>query len=274
VKPLGAAVALAVSCVAAPAGNAVAPVVLERHVVLRVEAMIGEPARSLTVGTPQESEIGPGAPAEFEFSVPWGTDGSTLTVRLSARLTSAEPDGEAVVSCESSVSASGGPPVSASRQIRLAEEGSGLFDVFSEGRRRIVLSLQGEAVDRPVVRRFATIGAPVRILVAVERVDGTRIVPLETDELHTFVGQSVEYSFRRGEDEGLEAVRLIVRPVAISGDLVTIEAEISGALPGPRGTVLVSHSERIVASRRATSRLEATAGTPPAGYRFQVTPEF
>jgi hypothetical protein len=55
---------------------------------------------------------------------------------------------------------------------------------------------------------------------------------------------------------------------------VTIDAEISGALPGAGGTVLMSHSERIVASRRATSRLAATTGNPPAGYRFQVTPEF
>jgi hypothetical protein len=114
----------------------------------------------------------------------------------------------------------------------------------------------------------------VRFVIAVERVDGDRIVLLETNELHTFVGQSVEYSFRQGQDERLEAVRLSVLPVAISGDLVTIEAEISGALPGAGGTALISHQERIVASRRATSRLSATTGTPPAGYRFQVTPEF
>jgi len=55
---------------------------------------------------------------------------------------------------------------------------------------------------------------------------------------------------------------------------VTIEADISGALPSVGGTVLVSRRERIVASRRATSQLTATTGTPPAGYRFQVTPDF
>jgi len=62
--------------------------------------------------------------------------------------------------------------------------------------------------------------------------------------------------------------------VSISGDVVTIEAEISGALPGEGGTVLVSHNEKIAASRQATSRLSATTGTPPSGYRFQVTPDF
>jgi hypothetical protein len=97
---------------------------------------------------------------------------------------------------------------------------------------------------------------------------------LETNELHTFVGQSVEYSFRMGQDAGLEAVRLSVLPVSISGDVVTIDAEISGALPGADGTVLSSRKQRIVASRGATSPITATAGTPPAGYRFQVTPDF
>ncbi len=273
-KPLRAFVAIAISGVAVPAGNAVPPVVLETHVVLRVEALVGEPSRSEAAGIPQEAEIGPGRPAEIVLLVPWGADRRNVTVRLKARLTSVERNGEAVLFCESSVIVPGRAPVSASREIRLAEEGSGLFDVFSDGRRRLVLSLQGERVDRPVVRAFATIGAPVRIHIAVLRVDGPRIVPLETDELNTFVGQSVEYSFRQGENDGLEALRLSVRPVSISGDLVTIEAEISGALPGPHGTVLVSRREKIVSSRRATSDLAATTGTPPAGYRFQVTPEF
>ena len=74
--------------------------------------------------------------------------------------------------------------------------------------------------------------------------------------------------------EGLEAVRLSLLPASISGELVTIDAEITGALPGGAGTTLLSRRERIVASKRATSSLSATAGTPPAGYRFQVTPEF
>lgn len=273
-KPLRVLVAVGVLAGAVSFGNAVPPVVLETHVVLRVEALIGERGRSKSGGIPQEAEVGPGRPAEIELAVPWGADRETLTVRLTARLTSVTPDGEAVLFCESSVSKPGRSPVSASREIRLAEEGSGLFDVFSDDRRRLVLSLQGEKVDRPVVRTFATIGAPVRILVGVERVDGTRIVPLETDELHTFVGQSVEYSFHQGENDGLEAVRLTLLPVAISEDLLTIVAEINGALPGPSGTALISRSERIVASRRATSTVMATTGTPPAGYRFQVTPEF
>jgi hypothetical protein len=266
--------ALAISVTSIPLGHATPTVAVETHVVLTIEALTVEEGRQKAAGISQEAEIGPFQPATIRFAVPWGSEGASLSVRLDARLTSLTPDGDAVLHCESSVSRAGRTPVLASREIRLAEEGSGLFEIFGDGARRLVLTLRGEQVRRAVVRTLASVGAPVRFLVAVERVDGERIVLLETNELNTFVGQSIEYSFRHGQDEGLEAVRLSILPTAVSGDLVTVEAEISGALPGAGGTVLVSHRERIVASRRATSRLAATTGTPPAGYRFQVTPDF
>jgi len=257
-----------------PSGRAATPVELETHVTLRVEALTVDRGRSRATGVVRESELGPGQPAGFDLVVPWGAGGAAVQVHLDARLMAISPDGEAVLQLAAEAGRPGRPPVSASREMRLAEEGSGLFEVFGEGDRRLLLTLQGEQVARAVVRRPTNVGAPVRFTVAVERVDGDRVVLLETNELHTFVGQSVEYSFRMGQDAGLEAVRLSLRPVSISGDLVTIEAEISGALPGDGGTALVSHNERIAASRRATSRLSATAGTPPSGYRFQVTPDF
>ena len=112
-------------------------------------------------------------------------------------------------------------------------------------------------------------------MLAIERVDGERIVPLETNELHTFVGQSVEYSFRHGQGEGLEAVRLPVLPVSIAGDLVTIDAEISGALPAAGGTTLREppRADHRV-PERDLPRARPRPGLPPAGYQFQVTPEF
>jgi hypothetical protein len=273
-KTLRALLALLVSATAIPSGQAAPSVSMETHVLLTIDALTVDSGRSRAAGVSREAEVGPFQPASVDLVVPWGPDGAPVKVRFDARLTSLTPDGEAVLLCESSVSRAGGPPVVASREIRLAEEGSGLFEVFGDGERRLLLTLKGEQVARAVVRPPASIGAPVKFNVAVERVDGERIVLLETNELNTFVGQSVEYSFRHGQDEGLEAVRLSLLPTAVSGDLVTIEADIGGALPGPGGTVLVSRRERIVASRRATSRIAATTGTPPAGYRFQVTPDF
>jgi len=266
--------ALALSATSIPTGHAAPTVAIETHVVLTIDALTVEEERSKTAGISREVEIGPFQPATVDLALPWGPEGAMLGVHFDARLTSMTPDGEAVLLCESSVTRVGRAPVRASREIRLADDGSGLFEVYGDGARRLLLTLRGEQVGRAVVRPLAAVGAPVRFLVAVLRVDAERIVLLETNELNTFVGQSVEYSFRQGQDEGLEAVRLALLPTSTSGDLVTIEADISGALPGAGGTVLVSHRERIVASRGATSRLSATTGTPPAGYRFQVTPDF
>jgi len=268
------AIAIALALAPAPGGYAATPIDFETHVTLRVEALVVEGGRAKTTGVVREGEIGPTAPGVFDLTVPWSPRGASVKVHLTARLTSISPDGEAVLQLAADAGPAGRPPVSASRETRIADEGSGLFEVFGEGDRRIVLTLQGEKVSRAIVRPPAVVGAPVRFVIGVERVDGERIVLLETNELHTFVGQSVEYSFRQGADEGLESVRLNLLPVAISGDVVTIDAEISGALPGTGGTALVSHNERIVASRQSTSRLTATAGTPAAGYRFQVTPDF
>ena len=241
---------------------------------LTVDGVVVEAGRSKSAGVTREAEVGPSQPAGVDLVVPWGPGGASVAVRLDARLTRLSPDGEAVLLCESRVTQPGNPPVRATREIRIADEGSGLFEVFGDGSRRLLLSIHGEQITRPVVRPPLAVGAAVKFVVAVMRVDGERVVLLETNELNTFVGQSVEYSFRQGEAEGLEAVRLSLLPTSVSGDVVTIEADIGGALPGASGTVLLSHRERIVASRRATSQLTAATGSPPVGYRFQVTPDF
>ena len=253
---------------------AAASVSFETHVSLHVEALVVEKGRAVPAGTSAEVEAGPGAPAVFSMAVPWKKDDAGVRLQLEARLSPPSPTGESVVWLESTASLAGTEPSRASRSISFVEEGTGLFEVFADGPRRLVLAIRGEQVARPVVRRTVTLGDPVRFLVSVERVDGERSVPLETDELHTFVGQAVEYSFRFGEGDGLQSIRLSLLPIAASGDILTIDAEIGGALPGPGGIVLVHRTERIVASRLATSSVAATTGTPAAGYRFQVTPDF
>lgn len=270
--PIAAALVLALA--AGRPANAAPSVTLETHVVLKIEALTVDQGQSTAAAKAPETEIGPERPGVVELSVPWGHAGELVAVRVNTRLLKLTPEGEAVLELTSSAARKGRAPVRASREIRLNEEGSGLFEVYGEGDRRLLLTLRAEKVPRAVVRPPAEVGAPVKFSVEVLRVDGDRVVPLETNELHTFVGQPVEYSFRRGEGEGLETVRLSLLPVRLSGDVVTIDAEIDGALPGREGASLISHRERIVASRQATSRLSATTGTTPAGYRFQVTPDF
>ena len=267
--------ALAAHALAAISSLRAAPSVdFETRVVLHLQALTVAQDRTSTTGVSRDGEVGPSQAIAFELLVPWGPGKSQVSVNLTAKLLSVTPGGEAVLMLESQAKRPGRPPLTASRELRLAEEGSGLFEIFGEDDRRLLLAIRGEQVRRAVVRPPAVVGAPVRFTVAVERVDGDRSVLLETNELHTFVGQSVEYSFRSGQDETLETVRLSLLPSAISGDIMTIDASISGALPGAGGTVLLSRNERIAASRHSVSPIAATVGTPPAGYRFQVTPDF
>lgn len=254
--------------------HAVAPVVIERRVTLHVEAVIVDGDTTSSAGQPADLEVGPDVPVGATLTVPWGSRENQAEVRLDARLLAAPDEGAALVRFSAVVKVPGNEASRSERDLQVDDEGTELFEVFGEKNRRLLLTIRGERVNRAVVLRAAHVGEPVRFLVAIERVDGERTVLLETNQLNTFVGQSVQYSFRRGHDAELESVRIDLLPVSVSGDLVTIQADVSGALPGPQGTTLVSHHQRIVASRRATSSLAATAGTPPSGYRFQVTPDF
>jgi hypothetical protein len=118
------------------------------------------------------------------------------------------------------------------------------------------------------------VGAPVLFQIAIERRDGGRAVPLESNRLVTFLGEGVEYSFSHGEGGGRESLRLVLTPVRLDGDVAEVEVDVTGSLPGAGGPLLLSRRERILTSRRATSSLEVTAGDPPAGYRFRITTDF
>jgi hypothetical protein len=264
----------AVLLAAGSVNRAIPPVIVEHWVALSVEPMIVEGDLTRSFGQPVSLEIGPESPGEATLRVPWGPRGEEATVRLGGKLLSGSDGGAAVIRFSASVRVTGQEPSRSERDVEIDGDGTSLLEAYGDEDRRLLLAIRGERVDRPVVLRAAHVGLPVLFSVAIERIDGERTVLLETNQLNTFVGQSVQYSFRRGQDADVESVRLDLLPVSVSGDLVTIQADVSGALPGPKGASLVSHHQRIVASRRATSSLSATAGTPPSGYRFQVTPDF
>lgn len=252
---------------------ALPPVVVEHRVVLTIEPFLVERGKTRPAAEKVGLEVGPDSPRSAEVSFPWGR-GLSGRLKIEARLVDVPEDGPARVQCAATVVLPGKAPARSTRDVALEDGSSTFYDVYEEEGRRLVLSVRSERLDRPVVLSSMHVGEPVRFLVAIERVDGDRTVLLETNQLSTFVGQSVQYAFRRGAEESLEAVTLDLLPVSITGDLVTIQADVSGALPGSDGASLLSRHERIIASRRATSALAATSGTPPAGYRFQVTPDF
>jgi len=252
---------------------AIAPVSLETRAVVRVEALTLEEGQSAATGSSGHAEVGPSSPATIDLRVPWGPAGDTVGVRLTVKLSAASEDG-VVLECASTATSAGTPPVRAFREFRIADEGDGLFEVFGDVGRRLLLTIHAERVERPVVRGPVNPGDPVRFVIAVEGISGEHSAVLETNDVRSFVGQSVEYSFHLGQNEERESIRLVILPISITGDMMTMQVDVSGVLPGPDGPALLSRTDRIVASRRSTTPVLATVGTPPSGYRFQVTPDF
>ncbi|HEX4826461.1 MAG TPA: hypothetical protein VFV19_19335 [Candidatus Polarisedimenticolaceae bacterium] len=263
----------AVLLLASGALFALQPVSVESHALLHLEAIAVGDGPAEATGITKDAEVGPRRPEIIDLRVPWG-DGA-LDVRLTVALApTGREDGEITLRCSSTVTPTGRGPARATRDLSFADGGSGLFEIFGDGARRLVLTLHGERVDRAVAGPIAPPGDPVRFLVAVEGVAGDHSEVLQTNELHSFVGESVAYEFRLGSGANDENLRLVLVPESIDGELITIRAEIKGLIPGADGPVKVDRTQRIVATRRATTPVPATVGTPPSGYRFQITPDF
>ena len=262
------AAVLAVACTAA------APSVLEAPV-LRIEVT------PLLVGAGTTRALEPFAieatreeAASGETSVPWSPSGPPAKLSLEVTVGSENGGEERLLRLDAAVAVGSSPPVRSHRDLTLTEGSTGLFDVLQEGDRRLVLSIRAEEVLRPVSSLRRKAGSPVLFLLAIERRDGERSVPLETNRLVTFLGEGVEYSFASGGADRRESLRLVLKPVRIEGDVAEVEVDVTGSLPGANGPILLSRRERIITSRRATSSVVVTAGDPPAGYRFLVTPDF
>ena len=71
-----------------------------------------------------------------------------------------------------------------------------------------------------------------------------------------------------------EALTLELTPVRLIGDLVEINVNVEGRLPGDDGVMLIARDENFVVNRGAMLPVSVTTGDPPVGYRFQVTALF
>ncbi len=264
----------ALAAVLVVASAAAAPSVLEAPVLrievtpLLVEAGTTRAFEPFTIEATREEA------ASGKTSVPWSPGGSSAKMNLEVTVGSESGGEERVLRLDAAVAVGSSPPVRSRRDLTLTEGSTGLFDVLQEDGRHLVLSIRAEEVLRPVSSMRRKVGSPVLFLLAIERRDGERSVPLETNRLVTFLGEGVEYAFARGEADRRESLRLVLKPVRIEGDVAEVEVDVTGSLPGANGPILLSRRERIFTSRRATSSIVVTAGDPPAGYRFLVTPDF
>jgi hypothetical protein len=272
-RPRAASVAALVLSLAA--GAARAGYALGREAALRIEVtpLIVESGVTRSI-EPLAVEATRDEAGILETSLAWSPSGPPLALTLEIAVGEGTGDGGHALRLAATLRMEGSPPIRSSRVLTLAEGSAGLFDVLEEGNRRLVLSIRAEETVRPVVQGRRKVGSPVLFQLAVERRDGERSVLLETDRLVTFLHEGVEYAFSRGEEDRRESLRLVLTPLRLEGDLVELEADVTGSLPGNEGPHVLSRTVRILASRRATSSLDVTVGDPPAGYRFLITPDF
>jgi len=243
----------------------------ERMIVLQVEILAVGPEGTSSLGSKQ-MDVLPSGGGSAEVDLAWG---SGARLRLDATGQPGDEDAPHKLSLHAALTL-GSRRVVSNREMEMREESTYLMDVYEEDRQRLVLVLRAEARMRPVLetRLVKAVGAPVKLHLQVDRVDGESFISLESNDLHTFVGQSVEYSFRRGEGDSAESVRLVLRPVRIMGAVTEMEIEVTGSLPGNPDRLLLSRRETLVSNRGTLSALTVTSGKPPAGYRFAITPDF
>jgi hypothetical protein len=147
-------------------------------------------------------------------------------------------------------------------------------EIYASGDRHLTLALRVEPVLRPVVLQPSGKDLPVEFRLEVSRVMEQGVVALETDTLRTFIGQRVSYSFRRGEGDDLEEVRLDLTPLGIRGDLLQLRFELQGEIRTSASPLFLSRTETVFTGRSTINDFQATSGEPALGYQFSVTPVF
>jgi len=254
---------------------AAAPVTLVEEIGFRVDVqpvlVVGGESGALPART---FEIPPGEPGRLRLELQWPDPAATSVLELTATGRSEEPDGEISLELSAALRLPGGRMVRARRSLRQREGAAGLFEVYREQGQRLTLGVSAEREVRHVARAITSVGDPVVFRLDIDGVRGERTFELETNYLSTFVGEPVSYSFRRGEGDGEETVRVVLTPTSKTGELVEVLVEVSGSLPGEPSRLVLGRRETLVTSRGATSSVEVTTGDPPAGYRFRVRPEF
>lgn len=220
-------------------------------------------------------QLPPSGTLSLPMQVRWPNAESTrrLSVEAQRLLTAA---GDRIVLNASLSGTHSDAPILSSREIALTDDSTtALFEVARSGESVLTLVV---SVERSMEASFSArpvVGRAVEFAVAIEWLESGQPVTLETNHLHTFVGQSVSYAFKLGETGVAESIELTLLPVELGGETLRVEASVSGTLPdGEEGVELLSRREQWFCSSGTTSTLSTTRGTPAQGFRFQVTPRF
>ncbi len=213
-----------------------------------------------------------GAVLRFALDWPDSTDEAKVELRFQGR-----PSGTGRthrVDLNAQILTPGENAVTVHREIRLEENAMRFVEIYTQGDIHFTLALELEIVMAPVVLQPSGRDRPVVFTVQVARVSGGESIDLETNTLKTFLKQPVSYSFRRGAGSTLETVHLELLPLTIEGNVLQVRITWTGEIRTGATPLYLSRTETIFTSRAASSEFQATAGEPPEGYSFKVTPRF
>jgi hypothetical protein len=262
--------ALAATADAAPKVD----LVKETTITLKVRPLTAEP-RGEPEGGAFSVELDGGNAVELAFDLLWPDSGSTSAVVLSAAETMPRGDMAHAVELHGALTLPGGEVVRSHRQFEFDDGGAtALFELHSDGERNLILAVEAETSTETIVAGRPTVGRPVLFRLEIQRLEGERAIPLESNLMHTFIGQAVSYSFRLGGDPDSDSALVTIEPARLLGEIAELNLEVSGTLPGGEGPVVLGKRERWLASRGAATSLSFTTGEPASGYRFVVTARF
>lgn len=250
-------------------------VVKQDCVVLEIRPLT---ARQAGGTKPVTLEVTETAPAEVELRLLWPDPGSASRLRL--RATSRMPMlgfGQ-LIRLDAELIEPGGRTTRATRDLVFGEDSApitALFEVARAEGKPLTLAIAGEISQRTTLLTRPVIGPPVQFLLEIEWFEGGSSVALEKNELHTFVGEAVTYSFQLGRPSEAESGSVRLLPSRLVGDTLRISVDLSGTLPDREGSVaVISRTEEWLTSSGMTFSLDLETGDPPRGYRFRVTPRF
>ncbi len=247
----------------------------KESIVLRIQ-----PLTARMVGDAQDVtlEVDDTTVAEIELALRWPDPQTPSRLRLRATRKIAPLGLGRFVHLESELVEANGRTTRITRELTFEGETASttiLFEVARVEGGPLTLAVAGEVTKRMSVSAYPAVGPPIQFLLEIQWFENGNSTSLETNQLNTFVGQPVSYSFRLGQPGEVQSGSVRLLPAQLVGDTLRIEVDISGTLPDAEGSMaLISRTEEWLSTSGATSSLDLEAGEPPRGFRFRVTPRF
>jgi hypothetical protein len=242
-------------------------------VVLQVRSLGAQPIDAPADGSfplRLDSEHG----ASLQFDLQWPDASSISHVTLIATHRPPQSGAPHALRLEGKLELPDGARKRASRDLAFDGSTTALFELARFDERSLTLVIEANVEIETVFAARPVVGRPVVMNLEVEWLESGAGRTLETNRLSTFIGESVSYSFHMSGSEGAEGLEIRLTPLRIYGDLIQVQAEISGSVPHEGARKLLSRSEQWMISRGESSAFEIAEGEPPTGYRFIVTPRF